>query len=119
MEKAERVIFRKEKNPYVQSIRCTNRKDGEPLEETLCNPEYNFLALFPDDKANPGRVVCLPFFFDGHGTAHFEPYGEADWHYLLTKTRIVHKRDPIAETLLGTVSKYCESELLMMEKNMH
>lgn len=114
----ERVIFRKEKNPYVQSIRCTNRRKGESLEETLCNPEYNYLALFPDDEANPGMVECLPFFFDGHGIAHFEPYGEAAWSYILGKTRIVHKRDAIAETLLETVSKYCESELKMMEKNM-
>lgn len=115
----ERVIFRKEKNPYVQSIRCTNHKRGESMEETLCNPEYNYLALFPDDETNPGMVECLPFFFDGHGTAHFEPYCEADWGYILGKTRIVHKWDAIAETLLKTVSAYCESELKLMEKNMH
>ena len=114
----ERVIFRKEHNPYVQSIRCTNQKRGESLEETLCNPEYNYLALFPDDKANPGRVACIPFFFDGYGTAHFEPYCEADWAYILDKTRIVHKRDAIAETLLKTVSEYYETTFQMMERNM-
>lgn len=114
----ERVIFRKEKNPYVQSIRCTNQKRGESWKDTLCNPEYNYLALFPDDEANPGRVECLPFFFDWNGIAHFEPYCEADWSYLLGKTRIIHRRDPIAETLLKTVSAYCESELKLMEKNM-
>ena len=94
----ERVIFRKEKNPYTK--------------------ETDYLALFPDDEANPGRVECLPFSFDGYGTAWFELYCEADWRYILGKTRIVHKRDAIAETLLKTVSAYCESELKLMEKNM-
>lgn len=94
----ERVIFREEKNPYTN--------------------ETGFLALFPDDEANPGMVECVPFSFDGQGRAIFEPLGEADWGYLLGKTRIVHKRDPIAETLLESVSAYYETQFRMMEKNM-
>ena len=119
MVQTERVIFRKEKNPYTQSIKCTNRKSLEPYEETLCNPEYIYLAVFPDDPANPGRVECVPFFFDGHGTVFFESCCEADWRYCLEKTRIVHKRDPIAETLLKTVSQYYNASFRMVEKMTH
>lgn len=95
----ERVIFRKEKNPYTK--------------------ETDYLALFPDDEANPGRVLCLPFSFDGYGTTWFEACCEVDWRYILDKTRIVHKRDAIAETLLKTVSEYFETQFQMMEKYMH
>lgn len=104
----ERIIFRIEKNPYNQSIRCTNQKKGESWAETLCNPEYNFLAIFPDDETNPGMVECLPFFFDGHGVAHFEPLTEMCMEYYYTKTKIIHKRDARCETLLKTVSEYYE-----------
>lgn len=107
----ERVIFRKERNPYVQSIRCTNQKNGESWNETLCNPEYNYLAIFPDDETNPGMVGCVPFFFDGHGDAIFEPYGEADIGYIHGKTRIVHKRDPLSGKLLQAVTAYYSHEV--------
>ena len=111
MEQAERVIFRKEKNPYAQSIKCANRKRLEPNEETLATPEYIYLAIFPDDPANPGKVAYVPFFFDGHGTAWFESYGEADWFYVVEKTRIIHKSNPLAEKLLQAVTEYYSTEV--------
>ena len=123
MIQPERVIFRMEKNPYVQSVKCTNRKSLEPYEETLCNPEYIYLAIFPDDPANPGRVAYVPFFFDGHGTAWFESCGEADWFYCLEKTRIIHKSNPLAEKLLQAVTEYYSTDVpakfRMVEKMTH
>lgn len=47
MSTAERVIFRTEKNPYVNGP--------------------SFLAVFPDDPANPGRVGCVSFHFQEYG----------------------------------------------------
>lgn len=83
----ERIIFRKEKNPYTN--------------------EPSYLAVFPDDETNPGRVECLPFCIRDNGTAVFEPLCEADlWYYY--KTKIVHKNDPLADKLLKTVSEYYE-----------
>ena len=119
MSNAERVIFRREKNSYVQSIRCANTKSLTPYEETLCNPEYNYLALFPDDPAQPGRVECVPFFFDNHGTAFFEPCSEADIGYIHRKTRIIHKKDPVAETLLKAISNYYGMPFRIAEKMTH
>lgn len=86
MVQAERVIFRKEKNPYAKDT-----------------PYY--LAVFPDDEANPGRVCCLPFFFDGHGKAVFEPYGEIDIGYYY-ETRLVHRFDAETPKLLKALTEY-------------
>ena len=116
----ERVIFRKERNPYVQSIRCTNQKNGESWNETLCNPEYNYLAIFPDDETNPGMVECLPFFFDGYGIPHFEPLTEMCLEYYYGKTHIIHKRDPQIEPLLKALSEYYENQpFRIVEKLTH
>ena len=118
----ERVIFRVEKNPYVQSICCTNRKSGAPMEETLCNPEYYFLAVFPDDPANPDRVPTVRFYFDGHGVAHFEPYEEIALEYYY-KTKILHKKDPRIALLLKAVTDYystdCHAKFRVVEKLTH
>ena len=90
----------------MQSIRCTNTKSLDPWEETLCNPEYNYLAIFPDDRKVQGIVCFVRFFFDYHGVAHFESVNEISLDYYYRKTRIVHKKNPIAETLLKAVSEY-------------
>lgn len=92
----ERVIFREEKNPYTK--------------------ENGYLALFIDDEANPGMVECVSFCFDGAGRAIFEPLTEANWRYIHGKTSIIHKRDPLSETLLQAVSAYYETPFKMVEK---
>ncbi|MBQ1776618.1 MAG: hypothetical protein IIZ93_00530 [Acidaminococcaceae bacterium] len=97
--KAERVIFRKEKNPYGKDT-----------------PYY--LAVFPDDEANPGRVCCLPFFFDGHGNAVYEPYCEASLNYYY-KTHLVHRFDLETPKLLNAIQCYYQRPFRVMQKLPH
>lgn len=64
--KPERVVFRIEHDPYMEIDKV--------------------LAVFPDDEANRGRICFVPMWFDGHGTAWFDPYGEmAIQYYWSTK----------------------------------
>ena len=100
----ERVIFREEKNPYLPGIAC-------------------YLASFPDDPANPGRIGSVAFHFvnDPHygtdETAIFEPYSEVDYGYYY-KTRIIHKRNEIAKKLLNAVECYYKRPFQIVEKIM-
>lgn len=59
----ERVVMRREYDPFME------------IEKVLC--------VFPDDRANPGKLCYVVMWFDGHGTAWFEPYGECDYYYYL------------------------------------
>ena len=99
MEQAERVIFREYKNPYMPGV-----------------PHY--LAVFPDDEANPGRVCCLPFFFDGHGNAVYESYCEASMDYYY-KTRLVHRFDAETPKLLNAIQCYYQRPFRIMQKLTH
>lgn len=56
-----RVIFRKEYDPYMEIDKV--------------------LAVFPDDEANAGRVVCVPMWFDGNGKCWFESCCECTLTY--------------------------------------
>lgn len=105
MEQAERVIFREYKDPYMPGV-----------------PHY--LAVFPDDKANPGRICCTPFYFgkrydflEGE-LAIFEPVCECDYGYYYS-TKIIHRKDPRAEKLLKTVSEYYKAPFRIVEKLTH
>lgn len=82
----ERVIFRIEKYAYDRETR-------------------HYLAVFPDDEANPGRVAAVPFYFDGHGQAVFEPYCEIDIGYYY-ETRLVHRFDAETPKLLKALTDY-------------
>lgn len=92
----ERVIFRREKYPYGK---------GTPY----------YLAVFPDDEASPGRVGCVPFFFDGHGQAIFEPYTEAskDYYY---QTHLVNRFSDETPKLLDAIQKYYNQQFQVMQK---
>lgn len=92
----ERVIFRKEKYPYDKET-----------------PHY--LAVFPDDQANPGRVCCTPFYFTVDGTAIFEPYTEADMGYYY-QTNLVHRFDAETPKLLDAIQKYYNQQFQIMQK---
>ena len=92
----ERVIFRREKYPYDK---------GTPY----------YLAVFPDDEANPGRVAAVPFFFDGHGQAVFEPDCEIDIGYYY-ETRLVHRFDAETPKLLDAIQKYYNQQFQIMQK---
>ena len=87
----ERVIFRKEKNPYAKDT-----------------PYY--LAVFPDDKAIPGRLVCVPLYFNSNGDAIFEPCCEIDKAYYYS-THLVHRFDPEAPKLLKAITDYYSNEV--------
>lgn len=91
----ERVIFRKEKNPYCDSA---------------------FLAIFPDDPANPGFYGCVPFHFC-HDCAVFEPYCEIDTEYMY-KSRIVHKGTETAWKCMDAIKNHFDSDFTMIEKIM-
>jgi hypothetical protein len=88
---SERVIFRVEKYAYNKETR-------------------HYLAVFPDDKANPGRVAAVPFYFDGHGKAIFEPYCEIDMGYYYD-THLVHRFDPETPKLLKAITDYYSREV--------
>ena len=60
----ERVAMRIEYDPFME------------IEKVMC--------VFPDDRACFGRLCCLTMWFDGHGTAWFEPYMECDYNYYLS-----------------------------------
>ena len=60
----ERVVMRREYDPFME------------IEKVMC--------IFPDDRANLGRLCYVIVWFDGHGTAWFEPYGECTYTYYLS-----------------------------------
>ena len=89
----ERVIFRREYDPYMK--------------------QWGYIAVFPDDEANPGRVGILPFKETDTGFV-YEPYCEANIDYVLSK-KIIHKGTAAADKCLeavmlkyGTEFKVCE-----------
>lgn len=63
-----RVIVRSEANHYGQ--------DG-----------FHWVAIFPDDKANPGRIMYVPFEIRNGKLYQLEPFGEMSlsWYYTETK----------------------------------
>ena len=87
--KAERVIFRKYKDPY--------KPKNAPC----------FLAVFPDDEANPGMIAATPFWYDmsGNGMVWFEPYTEISESFYY-RTKIIHKDDFRVRFLLHDISQY-------------
>ena len=94
MEK-EKVIFRREYNPYMK--------------------QWQYLACFPEEQANPGRIAAVSFYFDGHNKAHFEPFCEIDRLYYL-KTRIIHKKDTVISEVLSAIENYYDQKFRVMEK---
>ena len=89
----ERVIFRKEYNPYTK--------------------KWGYLACFPDDEANAGYIVSVPMYFFGD-MAIFENCTELSLKYYYSK-KILHKADPDAwkcvdalERRYGCGFKICE-----------
>ena len=95
-EQAERVIFRREYNEYQKS--------------------WDYMAVFPDDEANPGRVVAVIFYFDSYGKAWFYT-DEVDISYLHSnRTRIIHKNDAEIPMLLEAVKSMFGGEYKVCEK---
>lgn len=94
----ERVIFRKEFDPY--------RK------------EWGYLAAFPDDPANLGRIEGVSFYFDSNDTAWFYPFGEMSLDYFYHRP-IIHKTDQIIPKLIEALNihyGYEDGELKVVER---
>ena len=60
----ERVAMRIEYDPFME------------IEKVMC--------VFPDDRANLGRLCYVVMWFDGNGKVWFEPYAECDYNYYLS-----------------------------------
>ena len=96
-----KVIFRKEKNPYVT---------GD-----------SYLAAFPDLSASTGNILCLPFTIRPDGFATFFCHDEASLSYYYT-TKIVHVNTLEAQACKQIVEKYYNSmpgdpvELVLSER---
>lgn len=80
----EIVIFRREYNKYTK--------------------EHGFLACFPDDEANLGRIQSLPFHFSGVLTI-YECHDEISLDYFYHR-KIVHKDDPIIPKLVDALKRF-------------
>lgn len=100
--KKEKVIFRTEYDPY--------------REDTV------YLAIYPECSANPGRVAARPFYphkdMRGNDVITWDCFCEIDMGYLLSKTRIVHKNNPIIPGLLSTLESFDDCEYQVCEKIM-
>ena len=97
MEK-ERVIFRKEYDPYRKI--------------------WGFLACFPDDEANLGRIQAIPFY---KGMYEWESYGltEVSMEYYYAK-KIIHKgTDEASDCLKVLKSFFPDEEFVVCEKIMY
>ena len=84
LDTRERVIFRRTFDPYMK------------IEK--------YLAIFPDDEANPGNICYVPIYKNGEKWWH-ECYEEGDY-FLIQKAKIVHKNDHIVETLVNVLKDF-------------
>ena len=90
----QKVIFREEYDKYTD--------------------EWGYLAIFPDDDANRGRVAVIPFKIRGN-RPWFEPYCEADINYVLGK-KIIHKNDERISELVEAIEKRIGDTVQVVEK---
>lgn len=92
----EKVIFRREYDPYME------------MEK--------YLAIFPDDPASPGRVVCVPIYQTAYQW-YKDCVDEADLSYIY-KCKIVHKREDITSYLVDALKEFYGGEYEVCEKIM-
>lgn len=91
----ERVIFRKEYDPYQK--------------------RWGYLAGYPDVKAKSGFILCLPFKAE-EGNLICEPHTEVAYDYWISK-KLIHKDTDEAEQLLKLIiSYYGDEEFKVVEK---
>lgn len=93
--KNERVIFRKEYWPR--------------WNDTV------YLAVFPDDPANPGRYGYVAMRFDGD-TTWFEPYGEMAVDYYYRYTKPVHTNTEEARRCLAALEDRYQTSFDLRER---
>lgn len=86
----EKVIFRREYDPYMKV--------------------WGYVAGFPNQEANRGRIAIVSFKLDEDGKAYSYYADEADKFYF-TKLKLVHKGTDEAEKCLDALKKmYPEDE---------
>ena len=93
----ERVIFRIEKNPYVNGT--------------------SYLAVFPDEEARPGYIAAVAFHFE-HGLTIFEPFSEVSLPYYYG-TKPVHTKGDEARQCLKAVTEYYRTSFHLVERMAH
>ena len=81
----ERVAMRREYDPFME------------IEKVMC--------VFPDDRVNLGRLCYVVMWFDGHGTAWFEPYGECSYGYYLS-TKPLHDMEMVDRCIKALEARY-------------
>ena len=91
----QKVIIRREYDPYTK--------------------RWGYIAGFPNDSVNKGRIACTSFKIYEDGKAVFEPYDEVDKFYFLSK-KIVHKGTEEAEKCLKVLEEYWEEKFVVVEK---
>jgi len=91
----ERVILRREYNKFVK--------------------RWGYLAIFPDDEVNPGKVGGIAFFFNTCEEPIFEPYCEIDLGYMY-KQKIIHKNEEDVEQCIKALNKLYDTEFKICEK---
>ena len=87
MKNKERVIFRRERDPYTK--------------------KWNYIACFPDDPAYVywSFIGGIPFYLkDENDPTSWvrEPYASMAYGYYI-KTKIIHKNDPIIPVLVAAL----------------
>lgn len=93
--KKERVIFRREYDPYWK--------------------RWGYLAVFPDDEANPGRIGVIGFKLIDDGSVIFEAYQEASIEYVMNR-KLVHKDTDEAKACLTALMWYYGREFQVCER---
>lgn len=77
----------------------------------------DYIAVFPDDEANPGMLAYVAFKLDRGGRPVFEPYAEMSRGYYYGRTKLVKKNSDDAEICLKAIMEYYpEGNFRVMEK---
>ena len=92
----ERVLFRYMNDPYLKVVR--------------------WVAVFPDDPANPGRLSFISGYYDGHDKPIFDPFDEMDLAYYYKHTKPVSRDMHVVPILIADIEAYCNTKVNMMER---
>ena len=90
----ERVIFRETYDPFMKMVK--------------------YMCIFPDDEANPGNV-CYVDIWQNSGKWWHDCYDEVNINFVL-KNKIIHKNDPVVDTLVEVLRDLYGSEFIVAEK---
>lgn len=92
----EKLILRREYDPFMKM--------------------WKYLAVFPEERANIGRICCVAFYFNCYNQVVFEPFCEADLGYYYKKTKRIKAKSDEAEKCKTALEKYYNTTFRLMEK---